>query len=403
MGGEAIKAYQYFRHLLDHGFDAVLLTHERNRAGLIGEFPAERLIFVPETRLQALLWSSVVFRPLVAVYFHLAAARVVARFDPDRTILHYLCPISPVMPRFAPSGYRVVIGPLSGNIYHPPPFARRASLVSRMESVLHRPVQRLLGFLLGDKKRADHLLVSGAERTRMSLEWAGCDRGRMTDVADSGVSTRIAATARAVQEGRNPRFVAAGRLIELKGFDLAIAAVSRSRPDVTLTIFGEGPYRPHLEGLVARLGLADRVFLPGWIANDDLPAAMQQFRGFVFPTLREANGIAMQEAMMLGVPVIALRWGGPAMLADDTSAILIEPRDEETVVASLAEAMDRLADDADHAEALSVAARQRAEADFDWGVVAASWAVAYERVAPGEVVPGKASPLQGLTVVATGE
>ena len=83
---------------------------------------------------------------------------------------------------------------------------------------------------------------------------------------------------------------------------------------------------------------------------------------------------------MLGLPVITLDWGGPAMLADDDSAIYIKPDSQEHVVTGLARAMDRLATDADLAEAISVRARASAEQHFPWETVAASWAEAYRRL-----------------------
>jgi glycosyltransferase involved in cell wall biosynthesis len=96
----------------------------------------------------------------------------------------------------------------------------------------------------------------------------------------------------------------------------------------------------------------------------------------------ESNGIAMQEAMAVGLPVIAVRWGGPAMLADDTAAIYIEPNGEEQVVNDIAAAMNRLAENGDYADAISAKARTIAEQRFAWDVVARSWQAAYEECQP---------------------
>ncbi|MEL6210149.1 MAG: glycosyltransferase, partial [Pseudomonadota bacterium] len=90
-------------------------------------------------------------------------------------------------------------------------------------------------------------------------------------------------------------------------------------------------------------------------------------------TLRQA-GIVEQEAMAAGVPVIALNWGGPARLAGPDEAIFVEPTGHEEVVAALADAMTRLAEDPERADALSVAARMDAERRFRWSAAAAAWA-----------------------------
>ncbi|MCC5960602.1 MAG: glycosyltransferase family 4 protein [Rhodobacteraceae bacterium] len=376
MGGEAIKAYQYFRWLLEHGIDAVLVTHERNRQELEPRLPAERVLWIKETALQALLWRSRVLSPLISVYFHCAAARLVRGFDAATTLVHYICPISPVTLRFPPRNYRVVMGPLNGNLGYPPAFRHRAGRKQRLEEALYGITQRVWGAVFGDKRRAETVLVSGGERTRAALRLAGVKEERMIDVLDAGVSMALAGLDPAAHQGRNPHFVAMGRFDAYKAYDLTIRAVAAADTDISVTIFGDGYMRAPLQELAHALGVADRVSFPGWLAHDDLPD-LRRYRGFVFPTLAEANGIVMQEAMMLGLPVVTLRWGGPAMLADDDSAVFIEPDDEDAVVARLADAMNRLAGDPALATRIGVAARARARGAFSWEHVAASWAAHY--------------------------
>ncbi|MEI4264199.1 glycosyltransferase family 4 protein, partial [Roseovarius sp. D0-M9] len=145
---------------------------------------------------------------------------------------------------------------------------------------------------------------------------------------------------------------------------------------IRVTIFGDGYMREPLQELAVSLGVAERVAFPGWLAHVDLPE-LRRYRGFVFPTLAEANGIVIQEAMMLGLPVLTLRWGGPVMLADEESALFIDPDGEEPVVTGLAEAMNRLARDPDLATRIGTAARARAQTTFGWDSVAASWSSHY--------------------------
>jgi len=80
---------------------------------------------------------------------------------------------------------------------------------------------------------------------------------------------------------------------------------------------------------------------------------------------------------MAGLPVVCLKWGGPAMLADAQSAILIEPGSHDQVVRAIAAAMDMLAIDPDRANALAAAARHIAEHRFGWDNVADEWQAAY--------------------------
>ena len=64
--------------------------------------------------------------------------------------------------------------------------------------------------------------------------------------------------------------VAAGRLIEEKGFDILIDAFNLLQNDCSnlkLVILGEGPLRSHLETKIRNLNLADKVLLPGRVSN----------------------------------------------------------------------------------------------------------------------------------------
>jgi glycosyltransferase involved in cell wall biosynthesis len=105
---------------------------------------------------------------------------------------------------------------------------------------------------------------------------------------------------------------------------------------------------------------------------------MAHYRGYLVPSLAEANGIVVQEAMMAGLPVVCLKWGGPAMLADENSAILIDPQSRDQVVREIAAALDRLAIDPDHANFLAKNARETAERRYRWYSVIEEWRQAYD-------------------------
>ena len=89
----------------------------------------------------------------------------------------------------------------------------------------------------------------------------------------------------------------------------------------------------------------------------------------------------VQEAMIQGMPVIALNWGGPQLLVTPETGILIEPVNEEHVVNELARAMDLLAEDGNLAERMSIGGRQRAlENGYLWSGVIERWSRVYRRL-----------------------
>jgi glycosyltransferase involved in cell wall biosynthesis len=159
--------------------------------------------------------------------------------------------------------------------------------------------------------------------------------------------------------------------------------LTRTRDPIELDIIGRGPELPSLRTLVASLHLEDRVKFIEWVPDHTALARMlSQYRAFVFPSLAEANGIVVQEAMIQGLPVIACDWGGPALLVTPDTGILIAPTSEEHVINELAASMDLLAENGELAEQMSINARARAlSKGFLWSDIIHDWRKVYARVA----------------------
>lgn len=99
-----------------------------------------------------------------------------------------------------------------------------------------------------------------------------------------------------------------GRLIDDKGIDVLIRAVSKLRsalPEVTLVIVGEGPKREQFEALAAKKGVADRVTFTGTVSNERLPKLYNESAVFALPSLNEGFPRTVIEAMACGTPVVA--------------------------------------------------------------------------------------------------
>ncbi len=103
----------------------------------------------------------------------------------------------------------------------------------------------------------------------------------------------------------HPRVITTGRLVAQKAHcDLldAFAALPTDHQG-SLVILGEGPLRGELEQQAQRLGIAERVWMPGFvdnpwwfIARSDVFALTSHWEGF---------GLVLVEAMACGVPVVS--------------------------------------------------------------------------------------------------
>ena len=82
-------------------------------------------------------------------------------------------------------------------------------------------------------------------------------------------------------------------------------------PSVTLELVGEGPERPRLEALAARLGITDRIVWTPWSTRSEIFARMRRSDVFLFPSLRDGGGAVVVEAMASGLPVVCLDVAGP--------------------------------------------------------------------------------------------
>ena len=78
--------------------------------------------------------------------------------------------------------------------------------------------------------------------------------------------------------------------------------------DIQWVLIGDGPERPALERLVREKGLADRFRFMGF--QPQAARFIRDFDALFFPSLMEGTPGVVREAMVLGVPVVAVNAPG---------------------------------------------------------------------------------------------
>ena len=177
------------------------------------------------------------------------------------------------------------------------------------------------------------------------------------------------------QEGAEPVIGAVSRFSPEKGLDVlieAFALVGRGR----LVVIGDGDERPRLESLVEARGLADRVLFTGWLTGPW--AAQWAFDALVVPSRSEGFGLAVVEAMLAGIPVVATDVGGLPELIEQERTGLLVPADNPD---ALAGAIARVIDDPDQALQRADVAGVDARKRFSPAAMAAAYENLYEETA----------------------
>ncbi|MFQ6028271.1 MAG: glycosyltransferase [Dehalococcoidia bacterium] len=173
--------------------------------------------------------------------------------------------------------------------------------------------------------------------------------------------------------GPSLRLLTVARLVEKKGIEYAIRAVSiiqESHPhiDVSLNIVGDGELRSSLESLRISLGLEDSVHFLGWLDQDEVRQEMRAADVFVLPSVTAADGgkegvpVSLMEAMASGIPVVSTTHSGiPELVEDGVSGYLVGEHD----VAALAHRICQFVDTPKLAETMGRAGRAFVDRNYN--------------------------------------
>ena len=164
-----------------------------------------------------------------------------------------------------------------------------------------------------------------------------------------------------------------GRLEPRKGVGVLISAMKYV--DGFLLIAGNGSILPLLREKAKRIGVLDRVRFLGYMEYSKLPKLYAASVVFVLPSLSEAFGIVLLEAMASGVPVIGTSVGGIPEIIDGCG-ILVRPGDPR----ALASAINSVLNNQNFARRLGKLGRRRVERIYSWNIIAKKVEALYREV-----------------------
>ncbi|PKP91596.1 MAG: glycosyltransferase [Alphaproteobacteria bacterium HGW-Alphaproteobacteria-16] len=180
----------------------------------------------------------------------------------------------------------------------------------------------------------DVMVAMTPAMAREAVAMTGIDAARVAVIANPPTQPIPGAPPPPMPNGRF--ILGVGRLAPQKRWERLIAALPRLHdPDVKLLLLGEGEERDTLERLVERLGLTDRVLMPGH-APDPLPAIA---RAQVVVLTSEYEGVpgVIREAIAAGTPAVATDSSVaiPELIDSPLKGSVVEPGNRAQLVGAL--------------------------------------------------------------------
>lgn len=168
------------------------------------------------------------------------------------------------------------------------------------------------------------------------------------------------------------RFVALGRLVPKKGFDVLVkaSAILRSKGEnFIVDIYGSGLEEENIRCLIVKHNLQDIVNLKGKYKNEELPEILADCIALLAPSVIDKNGdmdgipTVIYEAMALGRTVISSRISGiPEVVQEGVNGLLCEAGNTDEI----AQAMYYLLSNKDLAFQMGLNARQLVEKNHNY-------------------------------------
>ena len=141
----------------------------------------------------------------------------------------------------------------------------------------------------------------------------------------------------------SPQLIFWGRMEDEKGVPELIEAlgeIKTAHSDIVLHLIGEGSQLEIYRKRVDQLGLSNHIVFHQWMEADDIKKLARTCRVGVFPSHIESFGLAVVEAMAVGLPIVATRVGAlPEFVQEGKSGILVRSGDRPQLIKAILEVL----------------------------------------------------------------
>lgn len=173
------------------------------------------------------------------------------------------------------------------------------------ESIKQHRVALAGAALVGGHRHRDYLVELGMPASRIALGYNAVDSDQLaTDVDEAR------GCAHPAEIPSDPYFLAVNRFVPEKNLSTLLTAYAAYRRVVgqqrawALALCGDGEERPRLADQTRQLGVAQHVFMPGFLQLERLIAWYAHASAFVHPSLMEPWGLVVNEAAASALPLL---------------------------------------------------------------------------------------------------
>lgn len=293
-------------------------------------------------------FSEEVERGLLVYRRRMASSRV-PKLGPVKQILNMMADLKKICAAWKPDVLHAHCGIPAGNVvalfgklYGYPVVITEHSPLEHM--ALDRKSVRAQIHYAYSNSRAN-VCVSGDSMERLKEQFPDCDFRVIYNGIISPETMELDGTAYARPGKINCCIVAAFYSRDIKGYQYLLPAVAKLREEglpIVLHICGGGDYMEEYVALARELGIAEDCVFYGNCPRQKVYSIVSQMDFNISASLYECSGVSVEEALLLGKPMLVTRSGGANSLVNEENAIVVDRGSTEALVEGIREMVKRL-------------------------------------------------------------
>lgn len=225
------------------------------------------------------------------------------------------------------------------------------------------------------KHSSANICVSADSRDRLLQQFPDCRFQVIYNGIMDPASLPADGESYARKDKLNACIIAAFYSLDIKGYQYLLPAIRTLKDrglDIALHICGGGEYLEHYKAMARELDIADNCIFYGQCSKQKVYSILAQMDFSISASIYECSGVSVEEAMLLGKPLVVTRSGGANSLVTEDTAIVVDRGSTEAIVEGIAAMAGKLP------EFDSETIRQYARNNFHMDCVSQNYAKLYK-------------------------